>query len=258
MRPSTKLMAGPWEQSASHGVRSRLPHDGALPARRGRTTSPRRARGGLRAVGVADPDEEYVRVYAETKQSRLVDIINGSPQRGSTTPRLLVGLRDVGLAVATAPRRTTPTDSWRRNAPRRALRCTTYSTPIVSGLDAPGKPDPTIFLEAARRLGLPPQACFVIEDAPAGVAAARRGGTACVGGRPKWRRRRTTGHRCRHRGRPARSTAARRATGPPRGTFVTEPLPRDSRSAVPLRGLVGPRGLPLSRIGRRCPSPRAI
>ena len=51
----------------------------------------------------------------------------------------------------------------------------------VSGLDAPGKPDPAIFLEAARCLGHPPSECLVVEDAPAGVEAARRGGMACVG-----------------------------------------------------------------------------
>jgi beta-phosphoglucomutase len=44
-----------------------------------------------------------------------------------------------------------------------------------------GKPDPAIFLEAARRLGLPPRRCVVVEDAPAGLEAARRAGMASVG-----------------------------------------------------------------------------
>jgi HAD superfamily hydrolase (TIGR01509 family) len=35
------------------------------------------------------------------------------------------------------------------------------------------KPDPDPFLTAARRLGVPPRACLVVEDSPAGVAAAR-------------------------------------------------------------------------------------
>ena len=35
------------------------------------------------------------------------------------------------------------------------------------------KPDPEIYLTTAERLGLPPRQCVVIEDAPAGVAAAR-------------------------------------------------------------------------------------
>ncbi len=42
------------------------------------------------------------------------------------------------------------------------------------------KPDPAIFLEAARRLGVPPSQCVVFEDSPAGVAAAVRAGARCV------------------------------------------------------------------------------
>jgi HAD superfamily hydrolase (TIGR01509 family) len=42
------------------------------------------------------------------------------------------------------------------------------------------KPDPEIYLVAARRLGLPPAQCAVIEDAPAGIEAARRAGVFAV------------------------------------------------------------------------------
>ena len=42
------------------------------------------------------------------------------------------------------------------------------------------KPAPDIFLEAARRLGLPPDGCLVIEDAVSGVAAARAAGMRCL------------------------------------------------------------------------------
>jgi beta-phosphoglucomutase family hydrolase len=44
-----------------------------------------------------------------------------------------------------------------------------------------GKPDPEGFLLAAERLGAAPDECVVIEDAPAGVEAAKRGGMRCVG-----------------------------------------------------------------------------
>lgn len=44
-----------------------------------------------------------------------------------------------------------------------------------------GKPDPEGFLLAARRVGVPPAECVVIEDAPAGVEAAKRAGMSCVG-----------------------------------------------------------------------------
>jgi HAD superfamily hydrolase (TIGR01509 family) len=43
------------------------------------------------------------------------------------------------------------------------------------------KPAPDIFLEAARRLGLDPSACLVIEDAVSGVTAAKAAGSRCLG-----------------------------------------------------------------------------
>jgi beta-phosphoglucomutase-like phosphatase (HAD superfamily) len=43
-----------------------------------------------------------------------------------------------------------------------------------------GKPTPAIFLEAARRIGVDPARCIVFEDAPFGIAAARRGGMRAV------------------------------------------------------------------------------
>ncbi|MFQ5430162.1 MAG: HAD family hydrolase [Phycisphaerae bacterium] len=52
---------------------------------------------------------------------------------------------------------------------------------IVTGADVTrGKPDPQVFQLAAERLTLPPGSCIVIEDAPAGVEAARRAGMRCV------------------------------------------------------------------------------
>lgn len=44
-----------------------------------------------------------------------------------------------------------------------------------------GKPEPDLFLEAARRLGVPPARCAVVEDSPLGVEAARRAGMVAVG-----------------------------------------------------------------------------
>ena len=43
-----------------------------------------------------------------------------------------------------------------------------------------GKPEPDIFLEAARRLGVAPAQCLVFEDAPLGIEAARRAGMRAV------------------------------------------------------------------------------
>ncbi|HET9977078.1 MAG TPA: HAD family phosphatase [Burkholderiaceae bacterium] len=59
---------------------------------------------------------------------------------------------------------------------------------VVGGDEGlPGKPEPAIFLEVARRLGVAPAQCVVFEDAPLGIEAARRAGMRAVAV--------TTGHR---------------------------------------------------------------
>jgi alpha,alpha-trehalase len=49
-------------------------------------------------------------------------------------------------------------------------------------LGLPGKPDPAVFLEAAKRLGVEAARVAIVEDALAGVEAGRRGGFAFVVG----------------------------------------------------------------------------
>jgi beta-phosphoglucomutase len=52
---------------------------------------------------------------------------------------------------------------------------------VVTGMDVTrGKPDPQVFLIAAERLGIPPEACVVVEDAPDGIRAAKAAGMAAV------------------------------------------------------------------------------
>ena len=53
---------------------------------------------------------------------------------------------------------------------------------VVTGLDIERKkPAPDIFLLAARRLGLEPTDCLVVEDAPNGIQAAKAAGCKCLG-----------------------------------------------------------------------------
>lgn len=51
---------------------------------------------------------------------------------------------------------------------------------VARRLSLAGKPDPAVFLEAARELGAVPERAIVVEDALAGVEAGRRGGFAHV------------------------------------------------------------------------------
>jgi beta-phosphoglucomutase len=53
---------------------------------------------------------------------------------------------------------------------------------VVTGKDVTrGKPDPQVFVLTAERLGVRPARCVVVEDAPAGIAAAHAAGMAAVG-----------------------------------------------------------------------------
>jgi beta-phosphoglucomutase-like phosphatase (HAD superfamily) len=65
---------------------------------------------------------------------------------------------------------------------RPGLSLLDYFDADVSGRDfAHGKPDPEIFLTAAHELGVEPRRAMVLEDASAGVEAAKAGGMAAIG-----------------------------------------------------------------------------
>jgi beta-phosphoglucomutase len=64
----------------------------------------------------------------------------------------------------------------------RVLGVETELDAIVSAEDVTaGKPDPQVFLRAAAAVGVPPGRCVVVEDAPAGIEAARRAGIKAIG-----------------------------------------------------------------------------
>jgi beta-phosphoglucomutase len=63
-----------------------------------------------------------------------------------------------------------------------ALNLESFFAAVASAEDVTaGKPDPQVFLAAARKLDVPPSSCVVVEDAPAGTEAARRAGMRSIG-----------------------------------------------------------------------------
>jgi len=63
-----------------------------------------------------------------------------------------------------------------------ALDLESFFSAIASAEDVTaGKPDPQVFIAAARKVGVAPSACVVVEDAPAGTEAARRAGMRSIG-----------------------------------------------------------------------------
>lgn len=91
-------------------------------------------------------------------------------------PELLAGLR-TPFCVAS-------------NGPREKMRFTLGHTRLLHHFEGRlfsaqdvklPKPAPDLFLHAAASLGVPPNACLVVEDSPTGVAAARAAGMLVVG-----------------------------------------------------------------------------
>lgn len=64
----------------------------------------------------------------------------------------------------------------------RALRLT-ETFPVILGDEdvTKGKPDPEIYLETAKRLGVEPARCLVFEDTPSGVQAGKNAGMTVIG-----------------------------------------------------------------------------
>ncbi len=88
---------------------------------------------------------------------------------------ILNGLRACGVKLAVG--------SSSKNSPLilRRIGLADFFDATADGNDIMrSKPDPEVFLVAARRLAVPPASCLVVEDAHAGVEAAVAGGMKCL------------------------------------------------------------------------------
>lgn len=135
--------------------------------------------------------------YADRKQAMVVRLIEaGQFTAYPDALRFVIAVKDAGLRVAAASSsknaglflRTIRLDHFAAEhaitSPSVGPGCTLQAIfdTDVSGRDfAHGKPHPEMFLTAAAELGVAPAAAVVLEDATAGVQAAKAGGMAAVG-----------------------------------------------------------------------------
>jgi beta-phosphoglucomutase len=130
----------------------------------------------LESAGVEYPPEERQRLTDEKNalyQSMLAqlgprDVLPGGWE-------LLAKLRAAGIHTAVA------SSSRNGRAILTQVQLLEAVDVIVDGNDITrSKPDPEVFLLAAERLGIPPSACVVVEDAVSGLEAAHRAGMRAV------------------------------------------------------------------------------
>lgn len=119
------------------------------------------------------PIEDMVERVLERVTRRI--LASGQPLPG--VHRTVRSLRQAGLRLAVAS-----------SSPPALIDAVIQRLDLAKHLDLThsgiheerGKPDPAIFLTAARRLGVRPARCLVFEDAPAGIAAGKAAGMTVI------------------------------------------------------------------------------
>lgn len=123
----------------------------------------------LRHYGEAYP---YDALRAEMKRYKNGCLAQGVPVKPGVQ-RLLQALRGQGIrtAVASSNDRVHVTDYLQRTG--LLLQMDAF---VCADMVRQAKPAPDVYLRAAEALGLPPETCIAIEDAPPGLVAARCAG----------------------------------------------------------------------------------
>jgi beta-phosphoglucomutase family hydrolase len=121
--------------------------------------------------------QQRLTALADRKEALYRDIVRGRVPAVPGAADLVRELRAAGLRLAVGS--SGPLANIRLIL--RELGVSELFDAISSGEDVTrGKPDPQVFQIACERLGLPPQRCIVIEDAPVGIAAAKAAGCRAV------------------------------------------------------------------------------
>jgi beta-phosphoglucomutase-like phosphatase (HAD superfamily) len=155
------------------------------------------ARAALAYFHVPDDDGKRLAEFADRKQAMVVRLIEvGDFTAYPDALRFIIAVKDAGIGVAAASSsknaglflRQIRLDSFAREhgivsaSLRPGLTLLEFFDADVSGRDfAHGKPHPEMFLTAAHELGASAEDSIVMEDASAGVQAAKAGGMAAIG-----------------------------------------------------------------------------
>jgi beta-phosphoglucomutase len=140
------------------------------------------ARAALEHLAISDAVDR-AEAYAEHKQRILEELI--AARDFTVFPDALrfahtLASRGIPLAVASSSKNANQMMRLIPLAPDRTL-LDLFAVNVCGRDLSHGKPDPEIFLIAATELGVAPAGCLVVEDAPAGIEAARAGGMMTLG-----------------------------------------------------------------------------
>ena len=146
----------------------------------------RRQRGVSRMASLEVVLEKADRTYSEEEKAELAE------RKNNYYLELLEHMDDSALLEGVKPvleklkdrKLLLAVGSASKNAPAilEKTGLTPYLDKVSCGLDTTkSKPDPEVFLVAAKKLGLPPEECLVVEDSAAGIQAAAAGNMKSLG-----------------------------------------------------------------------------
>lgn len=139
----------------------------------------RRVLGGEPVSERGELSDEEVTALAEQKEEAFRRLIAGNVKALPGAAELVRRAREAGRRQAIVS--STPRANIEVMLQSLGLWTSLFDV-IVGEEDASrGKPDPEGFLVAATRLGVAPEECVVIEDAPEGIAAGKAAGMRCIG-----------------------------------------------------------------------------
>jgi len=128
--------------------------------------------------------EEEKLEFARRKNSYYIDLLDGLTEEAVLEDVIttLVMLREQGIAIGIG--------SASKNTPMilEKIGLQQYIDQVSCGLDTTkSKPDPEVFLIAAKKLNLPSEECLVVEDSAAGIIAAKAANMMSLGVGPEYK-----------------------------------------------------------------------
>ncbi len=111
--------------------------------------------------------------YNERYNSLILDQYERASVPTPGSVELVRALERAGMPLAVASSSRKP---WVEACLKRLGILDAFSVRVTGGEVEAGKPAPDIYLLAAERLGVAPEACLAIEDAPAGIQSAKNAG----------------------------------------------------------------------------------
>jgi len=124
----------------------------------------------------SDLEQDFIEEFCQKKEDLFLEMAHNRLQPIPGLLPVLQFLQGKGIPMAVAS--SSPMQNIK--VLLKELQIRPFFDVVLSVGSLPGKPDPAVFLEAARSLDVLPAHCVVFEDSIAGVAASKAGGMTCV------------------------------------------------------------------------------